>query len=468
VSAVGEKAAEEKPVLSFGTYAIALHFALESSLPYLYDIDFASFERDMLSYSYRREPPFWSRVVKKESLKKESLDTVDLRFPARIRYEAEGKHRDLICPVSPDGYRRRALDVKASRTDFTSGVSVLHLVLESADSEAAWLNEYDIVKITKLWELGEGVDDLWDGDLHEAIAVERGGDEPPMSVKAFAENVFEVKLDRPRVGTIQLLIGPEEQEREKWEYIWESISARKLGPPRHELVAVGGIVQGLLDFERINADELSDVFSSLDVDDKGLFGIHKGTLVSIAMADRVHGQAAPTIGISPYLLISQAVLLHNELQLDTAKKARDEAQNAQEQAGQKTDNKVAELRRWCQRFGLARTLAEAERAMHRALNVEYLPNVFEYEGERKPHEAGVESRALALRHEDLRRSLGDVNAGWQHEIEWRREFATDVMNVVLVIITAIGLHSVFDGVPFWIFLIGILPAAAIYIWLRRM
>ena len=467
----------ERPALRFGKYAIALHFALVPSgdapvdVPES-DINFGSFERDMLSYSYRKEPRlFSSRLVPVP----EDLRTVELRFPRRLRYEAEGEQVQLICPASPGGARRRQLDVKASRTDFGSGVSVLHLVLVPADSEAASLTEYDLVKIAKLWERGEGVDTFWGDELDEVVAVGApGGDGPTRSVKACAESVFRTQglsLDGPRVGTVELLT-----EEEEWERIW---AAKTSGAdePAPELVSVGGIVQCLLDFTRISADELEDVFAPLDFDHNGLLGIHKGTLLSIATADRVYEQAAPSIGMSPYLLLSQAVLLHNEIQLEKAGNAYNEVTKRSEQRGDA--NGRAEQRRpiraaWRlvrrrQRSNKqARLLAETERAMHRALNVYYLPNVFQYEGERRPYETGATSRALSDHREDLREKLREVHGDWEHENARRREYAEDVMNLVLVFITAIGLHSVFEDVSVWYFVGAAVLFAAFYIRRRKL
>jgi hypothetical protein len=52
-------------------------------------------------------------------------------------------------------------------------------------------------------------------------------------------------------------------------------------------VAVGGILQGLLDFQRVEDYELADVFAEVDVDAEGetMLAFHKGTLLSLAAAE---------------------------------------------------------------------------------------------------------------------------------------------------------------------------------------
>jgi hypothetical protein len=433
---------EQPSSLRFGKYAIALHFwqggpaqrdvtqrhvtKIESDSK----IAFASFERDMLSYSYRREPlPFSSRVVPVE----EHLGTVELRFPGLITYQAEGEYVDLVCPTGSDGYRKRELVVKASRTDFRSGVSVLHLVLAPGASDESSLNAYDIVKLSKLWELGEGV------EMAALITVHMpGGPDEGVPITDFAERVFdETELSGPRVGTVHLVTSAEE-----WGSCWKEIehlaeaSEDDLTP---EVVGIGGIIQGLLDFARIDPDELNDVFESpsLDVDAEGLFGIHKGTLVSVARTDRVYEQAAPTIGISPYLLISQAVLLHNELQLDFAEQAGEDFR--------KHEKDVLVFQ------------------MQQALNVDYLPNVFHYRGERRLYETGAESRGLSDRLGDLKGKLDVASATLQHKQTERRNLADDATNFLLVLITLIQLESVFPGVPLWFFVAVAAVLGAVYV-----
>src|SRR5215208_352640 len=91
-----EKAKVEAPVLEFDAYALAFHLAVEwpndwfpaaSNSAMEEDAGSAvrpepmeSYERDMLLYAHRDEPPFRTRVVSVP----DALATLTVRFPAEL------------------------------------------------------------------------------------------------------------------------------------------------------------------------------------------------------------------------------------------------------------------------------------------------------------------------------------------------------------------------------------------------
>jgi GNAT superfamily N-acetyltransferase len=402
----------ESPALDVPQYAIALHFEAPQGEVHLArkkwresDINFRSFEEDILSYSYRNMPPFSSEVVE---VPKE-LATLVLQFPKQLDYEAEGDRVRLRCPYASSGFREREVRIMASRTDFESGISVLHLVLVPGERDGT-LNEYDLVKIAKLWEHGEAIDMTSKVTLRSKQSAG-----PAVSIACFASMLFRCEsLREPKLGTVQLV------QVEEWKKILESLdTADDKDEYWSKVVGVGGIVQALLDFKHVDPGEVADVFAPLQPVDDGLLGIHKGTLVSVAQIDRVYKQTQETIGMSPYLLLPQAVLLHNELQLDLAQEA---AQGAEDTS------------HWV-------SLRNAEKRMRHALEVEYLPNIFHYSCERQLYVAGSVSRGLTYRRTKLRGRLEEVSASLQAEITQRREKRDDLRNDVLAAIAAIGLAA---------------------------
>ena len=125
-----------------------------------------------------------------------------------------------------------------------------------------------------------------------------------------------------RVGTIKLTLPDRTESRQLFA---DAQAIRELsdhGPKPdsdrwRRVVAVGGVLQGLLDFEDIGPAELSDVFGEAELDDDSLLAFHKGTLLSISIAGEKAAEKRETklaipIGISPYLAVPHAVLLHNE------------------------------------------------------------------------------------------------------------------------------------------------------------
>jgi hypothetical protein len=262
-------------------YAIAVHVVLDPAPdeprrlpPRSAHLD--SFEQDMLAYAFRGAPPLRTVLVPTP----EVIFEVEMLIPPVMCYRSEGRHVVLTC--SDDGMpRRRRLRVKAARTDFLrSGLSVLHVILTPCpDSDAAGLSEFDIVKVIKIWEGGEGLPGP--GDRQEWLTFQpRTG--PPEAFIDLAKRLLAGRRLRHvkgspfdttyRVGTIQFLNATSTADDQ------ESITADLIGAivrlrddpaafrdarehnevEWRRLRAVGGIVQGLLDFEEIDESELSD------------------------------------------------------------------------------------------------------------------------------------------------------------------------------------------------------------------
>ena len=203
-------------------------------------------------------------------------------------------------------------------------------------------------------------------------------------------------------------------------------------------------MQGILDFKAVDAWELADVFRGPEVDLTELKGIHKGTLLCVMESDRSYDAVAGRIGVSPYLLFPQTVLLHNEAVLDEIAGIAKTA----EPDGSK-DN-IAEL-------------SECLRKMRRRLEW-YLPNVFHYPSERALLEIGEQTRSLAERRDALVARADEIDARWKLAVEKRRNWSETVRNVllgVLSIVTTIQFtEGTFQGV---VALCGSVALIALYL-----
>ena len=377
---------------------------------------FESFEEDLLSYRYlpqgtsaeTRDLPFESHIVG------DHPGTVEWSVPLPIAYHSEGKERRFyLPPLDSDGARKLA--VKASRTDFKSGYSVFHLAL--VPSHGA-LDEYDLVALSKLWQTGEA----W------AAAEEICLDGAP--VEAVVREVFEndnelTPVSLVRGGTIQL-ITDDPPRGVTWATIWDAVNVLRgedgdkervaeeiatATPVGKQVKALGGIVQGILDFQAVDATELSDVFAALEMQGGGLLGIHKGTLLCVMESDRSYDAAAEEIGVSPYVLLPQAVLLHNEVLLDRVAGLAKNVENKKDRGD----------------------LAECFKAMRRLLGY-YVPNVFHYPQERRLFERGENARGLSERRMELLEQADEIERRWKVAVEKRRSSADTIRNVLLALI----------------------------------
>lgn len=202
---------------------------------------------------------------------------------------------------------------------------------------------------------------------------------------------------------------------------------------------VAGILQGLLDFDRIGPSELADVLGTTHVMDGLLIGIHKGTLLSLSETDRVY-DAAPAVGVSPYLLAPQAVLAHNEEFLRAAAEAAQMAAS-----------------------GTMRVLESSRRRMHHALNRYLLQNVFHYSTERMIFDVGMTSRGLADQERALRAALAEVTAELETRIAERRRIAEDVISGLLLVLSGVSLK---DVLPLSLVLPLLAAAGGLYVYWR--
>lgn len=160
-----------------------------------------------------------------------------------------------------------------------------------------------------------------------------------------------------------------------------------------DTIPVEGILCGLLDYFDIGKDEIEDVFANpVMADDNTFLDIHKGTMLMLSRSIRwIRPVDGRPLGVNPYLLLPQAVLLHNEYWLRYAKV----------QAGEHTRrHRIAELQ-----------IMEVE--IRAALQQHRLPNIFHYRTEQNWYRAGHAVRGLDDLQQDvekqLERILDDIN-----------------------------------------------------------
>jgi len=442
---------QEQPVLAVERYGVAFHFVDTSSAPQdriHSSPEFSSFERDLVSYAYRDDPPFGTSLIDAP----DAARHLEIQYPALLTYVSEGLEIRLACAdADPARGRRRSVALRAAQTHFRSGLSVFHLVLSPEAGQDSALNEYDLVKLIKLWEGGEGVGIDSSHRIDRRVTfLSKGGD--LLTIEDLAGRVFGLRdphARRPRLGTIQIITGESRGApgAVDWGTVWSGIRALKGGgqgdvaPDEvHDraVKGVAGIMQGLLDFERVGLSELSDVFASVQVSDGLLIAVHKGTLVSMAESDRAF-EAAPFVGISPYFLAPAAVLAHNEECLRIASNAAE------------TDSRTL------------KTLDRARRVMHQGLDRDWLPNIFHYPTERTIYTVGEESRGLRDQQQALRSKLSEIRSELQAITERRRRAAEDVISGLLLVLSGITLK---DMIPLSIVLPALACGALAYVYWR--
>ena len=464
----------ESPALTFRRYAVAFHLAAEwrgDDGPRLrgenvWERALESYEDDMLLYAHRDDPPFRTRVVRA------AHEAVTVRFPPVIAFETEGRRKHVRCFGATGEGRFRTFTLRLGQTWFErSRLAVLTFILTpNVDSD---LNEYDVLKLVKLWEGGEAVadepsinegKDVWfaNDTLNRAtledLAAQHFPGWKPLRYEQQEQSELAAAPLTYRVGTLALELSAVDVPAAVFEDL-AALKCNRQAPAdsarRARAVAVAGILQGLLDFRAIDDDELADVFADADVDAdrEALRAFHKGTLLSVsAEADDSDERPSP-VGIDPYLVIPNVVLLHNEQRLKAARLREHTLSHRQR----------GPFREWRGRAPIGDT--ENGLGEMAGLLAQHLPNVFHYASERHLQERGHHSRGLDDLETYMRLRMDDLASVLQWRVR-RRDRWTAVIGIAVGAITAFLVKQAIEGSPLWAVVIAGLALFSVFLWLR--
>jgi len=286
---------------------------------------FHSCEKDLLSHAFRRPPPMRTYCVPNAHAIDEDPYTLhcEIVFPESLRFESEGE----VFTLRRQGPARVEASVSFSRGDFLqSGRGILNLVVHFDLKGDTTLGEYELLSLTKLWCPPDDSEQL----LLGAARFECGGIAYSLDELAHTHLFVSAPVPRPRPlgGCLQIVFsetaGRDAAQLVVSETRWGDVSTRELfdalqAPgttwPEQQvpaLRAVACLLQNILDIENVDRNELADMLDGIDAGDSAVTAVHRGMLFSISLNDRLFEDKGATIGISPYLLLPQAALLHNE------------------------------------------------------------------------------------------------------------------------------------------------------------
>jgi hypothetical protein len=520
-----------------------------------------SYEWDMLSYAYRNNPPFNTATMTLPDNVR-----VEIGFPEETSYHSEQKDWISVCPVDRPKPLRRTVRLKVAFTEFAdASLFILHLMfypfLELIDSDTPSeyrLDEYDLIKLIKLWEGGEGQPDPGSEEEESETIKEKIphffiGNVGPLSLDRLIDKLFKGKFELcthpvksaaivptsspstspsgtmpgrdphvgTRVGTVEVVLSPDnaaqggdvpqdtnaspagakdgDDEQAHWFFdelrsIKDDRSAfeKKWRCPDPEdkrwrqLVAVGGLVQGLLDFDRIDTNELTDVFEGFAEDRRCIYvnglsitGFHKGTLLKISAgtidAGVKHESGSDSltsdsddrtspVRLDPYLLVPQAVLLHNDELL------RRSGQCSDDLAGIRGKTWRDRLHDRDLRINKTQELVNDQRKLLSQLSL----NVFNYVSERTLFSAGQDIRGFDDRTREMHQRLSEDSQQMEARLKRRDTYGTvsaivfAVTGAFVGIIGHLQLGSVVGDVITAVTLVGIFALAGVFLIVRRL
>jgi hypothetical protein len=437
----------EQPKLSFERASVCFEFVVDETyfendgfdkdINPEYCVVTHSFETDLFAYSYQMDPPFFTRCFNT----KDPAGTTKILLPATFEFVSEGR-QEMFYTLSPnhDDTREIEMNVFLNFTYFKeSNIRVWHLVLTS--NEGNGISELDIIKLMKFFSgsqesksAAEKTDivkhirfrpsksiatdynlyDFFEQASHvryrlkeqyagqiETEKAEDGsgrlvpgfnclktgivqidtnhckfvGHEGPEQKEKFKEAVEELYANIGKTGKGEKAVGTEIESHYKGnkdaEYVFE---------------AYCGIALGIFDYDRMGFEEVSDTLIPRSATTESFLTINRGVLTSFGYNDEVLDSSWRAIGISPYLLIPSAVLAANEyISIDADKTISKVLEDYD--PDEPRHNKTLDLG----------ALEKARREVRQLLDVDFLPNIFQYPTEQDLYNYGLFHRGILER-----------------------------------------------------------------------
>ncbi|MCP4246870.1 MAG: hypothetical protein GY778_07460 [bacterium] len=394
---------------------------------------FVSYEKDILAHAFQDGRRLASHAW--------SVRRGRLSFPDALEYETEGRVYRLTAKRT-----NVRVQVFPTCTEFQHGVTVYHLTLRPAEGEH--FNEYDLIKLVKIYGGGQepcrpvtrvrlgggrkaghpllevaadifGQSEPWENALVTGTVELCKPDEVQGEVGSKLKGLLtEIGQNRTSAGYLLDDLFEEEKQQAK-----EQEKDRNVRPPGpgYLLKTFGGIVSGIFDFEAIDGSELVDVIEPTVIEAEGLLRIQKGTLFFYCDDDdRAFKAAEKDIGNSPYWIIPQAALLHNEMVIRRAEDLLHQARRA---------NSSTRLES-CYR--------QAGRLLRRAL----LSNEYPSTTEKLFFERGHGARGLDEKLAAARREMDEVGAMIEVERAARERLSSWLIAIIGVILAGTGTKDI--------------------------
>jgi hypothetical protein len=372
---------------------------------------FHSYETDLLSYHFQRDRPITSRFKPEIT-----LDCLEIHFPKQYTYHSEGRSHNLT--NERDTIKAIA---RISETSFhASENSVWSLTLMNYPGD--YFSELEIIKLSSFFGSSQERTGLKDSIKFSLP----GGN--AMSLSDFICSIIDL---RGQAITIQLTWGTFYDE------ITDSFSN-----PHSPNIALNtryneeqsytdflnlmcGFALGIFDFKRMGFDEVVDTLQLLKGDNSYLLFVNRGIMLNLCHDDEMFQSVREHIGISPYLLIPNAVLNNNTFYLESTLSNL----NALDFAAQPTATLLVERKR-------------AERALSKGV----VNNIFHYKTEKNLFEFCSAERNHSLMIQAIKANLDEL----QHLLDERkttREDRSDLfMTLLLTVLSCLQFQGIFQSI----------------------
>lgn len=450
-----------------------------------------SFETDLFAYAYQEAPPFYTRIYNFPAFKE-----VIVRFPQTFSFTSEGRQEMMY--VLDDGKNGRAGKVKTITRRLADGTLLEEIVKEVRMK--VFLNySYFLNSEIRVWHLiftsfeGNGIDEI---DLIKLMKFFSGSQESRTEAEKnkelekikfvnsekqeeeeytiielfhklsgvkykkradyqFDQNVSDnISIRDIKNGIVEIdtdycqfpqATSPEAEQatKEVLVQLFENLKTNEEGKKvssadvqrqyaqnreaEYVFEAFCGITLGIFDYARMGFEEVSDTLVPRSATEVSFLTINRGVLSSFGYGDSVLSSAIKTIGINPYLLVPSAVLAHNEY--------------VSNDAFNRSLTVLEELRQDETQVDIT-NLERCRKQVRNLLNIDFLPNVFQYPTEQDLYAYGLIHRGILEKNKRTQANLEQIddvieesNASLNHRYQFW-------VNILLMVISLFQIYEV--------------------------
>lgn len=326
---------KESSKFKFNRVSICVQFSLIESKSLVKNPceHFHSYETDLLSYHFQRDRPFTTRY--QPDLFKHDIE---IHFPETYTFHSEGRSYEI-------SNERKIIKARLqiSRTDFSNSENtVWSIVLMNQDDD--YFSELEIIKLSSYFGSSQERTNLetqikfYSPQVKNSLCFEFFVSEIlglKMSEKIIrgqdVENDISLGSGILQIDTAEITMNQNNIELD-WEEFYQLMNS-SLGKenaylelnnkydydPMYQsfLNLLCGFALGIFDFNRMGFDEVVDTLQLLKGDNGYLLFVNRGVMMNLCHEDEMFEAVIENIGISPYLLIPNAVLNNNTFYLES-------------------------------------------------------------------------------------------------------------------------------------------------------
>ena len=432
-------AQQETPQIRMNKASICLQFATKDeahlSVNSAICNEFYSYETDLLSAHFQKRRPFESKFQEQIGVL-----PITIHFPEQYNYLSEGKRHQLVSI-------RQEVSAKlhVSRTRALNGnTSTWSVVVSTGDGD--YLTEIECIKLLNFFGSKQE-------DVQMIAAIEWSC--ATISKCLFADFIAQLlsfSSQEPieiSSGILQTDTAYIDFEDASIEFEWSEFYLKLKHYNEHQELAEQeyertyyndltfqainnifcGFALGIFDFERMDFDEVTDTLIPRKANENYLLLLNRGILLCACHDDDMFSATLDAIGISPYLLIPNMVLVNNEFTLNRIDSAIENLYHHQNSKGKIA---LSELRK-------------VRSEIDHWLNDNYLPNIFQYPTEKDLYEFGSDHRGILIYKANLENNIQTLDDLKDELIANRQENSDLMMTILLTLLSGIQFQSMFES-----------------------